>query len=191
MKTCNKCHISKYLTEFYTKQYRCKRCQVEYAKTWAKEHPDRAKATNARNRKKPSHKARKRAYDQAYAKANHDKRQAYIAKYNAENAEKLSAYHRAKRQRRKSYYLDCSRRYRARKKGAMGKHTAAEVKALVAEHDNKCGYGCGRIVDCLDHIIPLSKGGEDSVDNLLPACAPCNLSKGAKSVYEWLRTRKS
>jgi len=33
----------------------------------------------------------------------------------------------------------------------------------------------------LDHIIPISKGGQNTVENLVLCCRHCNLSKGAKT----------
>ncbi len=38
----------------------------------------------------------------------------------------------------------------------------------------------------LDHIHPYSRGGSDTVENLTVACRPCNRSKGARTVGEWL-----
>jgi 5-methylcytosine-specific restriction endonuclease McrA len=32
----------------------------------------------------------------------------------------------------------------------------------------------------IDHIIPISQGGQNTEDNLLLSCRHCNLSKGAK-----------
>ena len=38
----------------------------------------------------------------------------------------------------------------------------------------------------LDHIIPLSKGGEHSYKNTQCLCLGCNQSKGVKIVDEWV-----
>jgi hypothetical protein len=37
-----------------------------------------------------------------------------------------------------------------------------------------------------DHLIPRKRGGDDSGDNLVLACQPCNTSRGEKGVFEWL-----
>jgi len=37
----------------------------------------------------------------------------------------------------------------------------------------------------VDHVLPLSRGGTDSLDNLKWACPTCNASKGADTVSEW------
>lgn len=37
-----------------------------------------------------------------------------------------------------------------------------------------------------DHLIPRSRGGDDSADNVVLACQSCNTSKGEKGVFEWL-----
>jgi hypothetical protein len=36
-----------------------------------------------------------------------------------------------------------------------------------------------------EHIIPVSLGGPDCIDNMVRACAPCNLTKGARDPYQW------
>lgn len=62
------------------------------------------------------------------------------------------------------------------------------VRAKVFERDNyTCRY-CGsqsQPFDC-DHVNPVSKGGLSVIDNLVTACAPCNRSKGAKTIKEWM-----
>lgn len=59
-----------------------------------------------------------------------------------------------------------------------------------------CAY-CGRDLACpctldpgcdpavLDHVLPLSRGGPDTDDNLLLACWPCNSSKSDRTPSEW------
>ncbi|WP_164173733.1 HNH endonuclease, partial [Stenotrophomonas maltophilia] len=44
---------------------------------------------------------------------------------------------------------------------------------------------CGDSDDLtFDHLIPRSKGGQTTWDNVLAACSPCNLMKGSKTLRE-------
>jgi len=46
---------------------------------------------------------------------------------------------------------------------------------------------CGSKSDLTtDHLIPRSRGGDDSADNLVLACGQCNISRGEKGIFEWL-----
>lgn len=38
----------------------------------------------------------------------------------------------------------------------------------------------------LDHMDPLSRGGEESIRNVVYACARCNLAKGKRLFVDWL-----
>jgi len=39
-----------------------------------------------------------------------------------------------------------------------------------------CNY-CGESANEVDHVYPKSKGGEDTLDNLVAACRRCNIKK--------------
>lgn len=54
-------------------------------------------------------------------------------------------------------------------------------KAMIYKRDdNKCQY-CGSTRSLtIDHVIPKSKGGGDTWDNLVVACCSCNAKKGDK-----------
>ncbi len=60
-----------------------------------------------------------------------------------------------------------------------------ENKILV-EENKTCAY-CGGVSDKLqwEHIIPKSRGGPESIDNMVLACPPCNQAKSDKDPFEW------
>ena len=55
------------------------------------------------------------------------------------------------------------------------------TRNLIYKRDkNKCQY-CGSTKSLtIDHVIPKSKGGEDTWENLVVACSSCNVKKGDK-----------
>lgn len=66
--------------------------------------------------------------------------------------------------------------------------TTADYLDLFYEQGGVCGY-CFTPIDrwaChLDHVMPVSRGGETIVANLLMTCASCNHRKGASTLDEW------
>ncbi|MFI3259128.1 MAG: HNH endonuclease [Rikenellaceae bacterium] len=54
-----------------------------------------------------------------------------------------------------------------------------------------CAY-CGKETRnlALDHILPKSKGGKDTGDNLIKVCKSCNSSKGDTDLLEWAYKRQ-
>jgi 5-methylcytosine-specific restriction endonuclease McrA len=45
-----------------------------------------------------------------------------------------------------------------------------------------CGSSGGRLT--LDHVVPRSRGGDSVWENVVTACAPCNLRKGDRTLEE-------
>lgn len=74
-----------------------------------------------------------------------------------------------------------ARSYYARKKNAEGSHTVAEILELFKRQMGICAI-CKDTLDPyhVDHIVPLSKGGGDGIENIQLLCVPCNTSKGAR-----------
>jgi 5-methylcytosine-specific restriction endonuclease McrA len=58
-------------------------------------------------------------------------------------------------------------------------------RAMIYKRDgHKCQY-CGSTKNLtIDHIIPRSRGGEDTWENLVVACMPCNSKKSDKLLVE-------
>lgn len=49
-----------------------------------------------------------------------------------------------------------------------------------------CGDDTGPAPQC-DHVVPLSRGGETVIGNLVTACKSCNSSKRDRLFCEWVR----
>jgi 5-methylcytosine-specific restriction endonuclease McrA len=52
------------------------------------------------------------------------------------------------------------------------------LSAAVLRRDRHVCRYCGGHATTADHIVPKSKGGTDSMNNLVAACRSCNGSKG-------------
>lgn len=64
----------------------------------------------------------------------------------------------------------------------------AEVMARQGKSCTYCGDTSGPFH--LDHIFPVSKGGTNAPSNLTLACQRCNLSKGDKTLREWMEEQR-
>ena len=61
---------------------------------------------------------------------------------------------------------------------------AAFLKAI---YSAECVY-CDQPAEHADHFIPLARGGLHCVENIVPACSPCNESKSARDPAEWMES---
>lgn len=63
-------------------------------------------------------------------------------------------------------------------------------RSIIDEWDARCAYcDCRPDKITLDHVLPKARGGTTERCNLVPACAPCNVSKGHCDVWEWYRSQ--
>ena len=76
-----------------------------------------------------------------------------------------------------------ARRY-ARERNAEGSHTLLQWQMLKASYYYKCAICGDKKPLTKDHIIPLSKGGTDYIENIQPLCKNCNSKKHTKIIYE-------
>lgn len=85
----------------------------------------------------------------------------------------------------KEYGNFYSSKYKFRKRGAIGSHTFGEWELLKKQYDYTCPC-CDRKEPVIkltqDHIIPLSKGGSDNIENIQPLCIGCNSRKHTKII---------
>lgn len=127
----------------------------------------------------------------AYRRANRDHRNELKRQSRMRHAEDESGERERERNRQLALkwrkenperHKENIRKYRALRAGAEGSFTQAEWVALCESCDNRC-LRCGTTENITaDHVVPLSKGGADSIENIQPLCKSCNCSKGTKII---------
>lgn len=63
------------------------------------------------------------------------------------------------------------------------RRVAVSRRAVFARDEHRCQY-CGAAADSIDHIVPRSRGGGNSWENVAAACRQCNLSKRDRTPSE-------
>lgn len=179
-KICNKCNTEKIVTEFYfrsdTKKYRnsCKDC-IKKEKIIRESDP---KIRERRARKEKERRAKDdgtiNAKVREYGKT--EKAKAIKKEWIKNNKDKIRNYNRTQRARRK-FAL----------KAELSASTA-EVKSWLDAQRAICSYCETEIPKDkihVDHMMPLSRGGTHTIDNLAIACNKCNCSKNNKTPEEF------
>lgn len=97
--------------------------------------------------------------------------------YPAEWREKNRSFHNSKESKRRTI----------KAKNGVFKITKSELDKLYSSPCVNCG-STEKIH--MDHIIPISRGGQHSIGNLQPLCASCNIRKSNKFMIEWKQLMK-
>lgn len=187
---CTKCKENKPLFDFSKKKkgpsglnWNCKAClsayyyatlaedpnrierNRQYRRDWRSANPDKVVIYNKRaiewQKSNPQ-------YTKQWYQKNKRSCDASNAKWAKQNPDKIREY---------------SRQRRASKKGFGNfKILDKEIRRLKQQ---PCFY-CGTKENItVDHVIPLSRGGYDSIGNILSACLSCNSQKNARFIMEY------
>lgn len=164
-----------------------KKRNIERNKIYAKKYPERKLESNRKynnnNRdlinlkgkiRHSNNRERDNARTRAWQFANREIYKEYQLSYSKNNKEKCNAR---------------CRKHKALKRGSLiCDLTNKQWFAIVESYNGHCCY-CGRTDLPLtqDHIHSLNRGGNHTASNVAPACQPCNSSKGAKMLDEWIK----
>jgi len=140
---------------------------------WRAANPEKTRAIGAawRRRNPESVRAKKARYAKRHSAYTRKKAKAW----RVENPERVRAHRRNRR---------------ALKKNAVGKHTAADIRALFSLQGGKCP-ACRESIKGgydVDHIMPLVSGGRNDRINLQLLCSPCNQQKKARHPIEFMQS---
>lgn len=212
LKHCKKCGETKELSEFYTRpngQVRtpCKECHNKSSKRYQEQNRDKIKEM-----KKSYYEAHKDEISKKtaeYYQKNAEAKRQYQSKYRKENPDKVKEIRRKTYLKNRDRVLAVNRSYRLSERGrkirsvlgvkyrasvnnAEGSFSLSEWEDTLKYFRRSCCY-CGSQAGVLhkDHFIPLSKGGSNRINNIVPACESCNCSKKDNDPYSWYEKSES
>ena len=196
-KTCTKCKETKATSEFSKDKYKkdglhssCKACKKSYDKKYVEENKEKKYASN-------------KAYNSSHRKekATYDKKRREAKKDEINKAKRLYWHFGGGKEKKKEWSL---RNYdkiysyavagKAKRRALCNKFNLshAEFRTWKESQPKVCVYCNVKCEDSfhVDHIVPLSRGGEHAISNLAIACPTCNLSKNNKLVEEWIQSNQ-
>lgn len=105
------------------------------------------------------------------------------------NKDKTKARAKVWKKQNPEWFTLNNRARRAKKAGSNGYHTQAQIDAMLEDQHGECnvcrvdirgGYEA-------DHIMPISRGGSNLIENIQLLCMPCNRRKSAKHPAEFAK----
>ena len=163
----------RYRVESLAYYYRTRETHIARLRAAYLADPEAARARMAKYREANRQKCRDA--DRRWRLANPDKKRALTERYRVNNPDKMRQKEAIRR---------------AKKRGTNGfLVTPKDIQRLELRYSGRCAY-CETPLKRgyhLDHVVPLVRGGSHSIGNLVPACQPCNSSKGPRTVVEWKR----
>ena len=85
----------------------------------------------------------------------------------------------------REYWHFVTRTFRKLVSGDISPSSLLRENKLLMSSDQHCAYCGSQNPLHWEHLIPKSRGGPDTIDNLVLACAPCNLQKGSLNPIDW------
>jgi 5-methylcytosine-specific restriction endonuclease McrA len=82
-------------------------------------------------------------------------------------------------------------RRRTKRVAASGSDLTNDQWFRILEAWGSCAYcGADGVALQKDCVLPISRGGRYTLDNVVPACASCNASKCNTELTSWMRRRR-
>lgn len=78
-------------------------------------------------------------------------------------------------------------RRKARLRGVDATLTPDEWLERLDEYGGHCAYCLTAPATDMEHMTPLSRGGRHELENVVPACGPCNTRKATRTLLEALQ----
>lgn len=187
-KKCTKqCRKKRYNGNSYDKEYRKKNKEKikEYNKEYKENHKEKIKKKNKEYREKNKEKIKE--YNKDYGEKNKEKIKEYQKEYYEEHKEKNKEKIKKYRLKHPEYVFNYNNKRRQLEENQGNGITKEQWIEMMDFFEWRCAYSGEVLGDnrTIDHIIPISKGGEHEVWNCVPMLLKYNKSKHSKDMLEW------
>jgi len=172
---CKSKQRARYLKRNSVPEYRKR--QLEQQKEYQKKNPEKVKAAHRRRWANPEYRAKIKRQNE---------------RWRLNNKERFAENGRKWRKNNPGKYHALLHKRRARQLNATVNPQSIQIfiEGIRKSKSVKCYY-CEKPVPGkkahIDHMMPLSKGGPHSVENLCASCPHCNHTKHSKLIRDWMR----
>lgn len=166
-KVCDQCKATTLRDYYKNNKEKFNKDSSKHSKKYYQNHNTKIKLRNKNKRLADPIAAKKQ--DAIFYQNNVIARRAAVKKWKINNPERAQNHCRIRR---------------ARKKNAMVEFFNTEQ--VIEKYGNVCFYCLNNDFEHLDHYIPLSKGGNHTLENVRPACQKCNNKKYNKLPAEFV-----
>lgn len=206
-KLCTKCNTTKVITEFHKDKTKkdglcfccieCKKIYIEknkesiskYHKEYREKNKEILNNRSKEYQKQHKYKQHKYKQDKEYYKKYYEKNKQKISerkkKYHIDNKERMELKQKIYKKTESAKISIKNTRMKRRTITKTGDVTTQQLQELY--ENSKFCYWCNTNLKNkkihLDHYIPLSKGGQHTLSNLVVSCPHCNHTKSNKDPY--------
>ena len=165
----------------------CKECHRKYTKWYAKKNAEQANARAKKwHREHPGWAVQR---SREWRKNHPEEYKAQVQKYRQKNRKKINAYKLARAKAHPESRSRTLSQYGAKRKARIGVNVENVTREeVLARSGNKC-YLCQKPLTlktlCVEHDIPLSRGGAHDYENVHASCRRCNTRKSTKTAAEY------
>lgn len=149
----------------------------EHVRLWYQKHKDKYKEYNKAYKKTAKYKDKQKEYSLSH------KEFINLRSRNWQAANKSRSMSNKKRwmSENPSKSLEYVHKRRSREINAVGIFTSYQWEQLQSIYGNRCLWcGVSNVKLSPDHVVPLSRGGTNYIENIQPLCRSCNSKKSAK-----------
>lgn len=190
MKACKTCEKLLPLESFHKDKRRvdghnneCKQCSIDRVIRNRKKRVEADPSYYEKEKEKAKLRMRKKREDPEYRRWDIQRKREFYQKHKEKINNKYKLYMQGEQAKILKRTI-AQRRY-ARKRNLIDSFTVEQWEHCLSVFNHSCSYCGSKEYLQQEHFVPVSKDGEYTAKNIIPACRSCNIKKRDKNFFEW------